>query len=397
MSDITIGIIGTGMMGQEHIQNFNLLDGAQVTALADTDAAMLTKAAEMTDGTPIVSDDFETLLGDNGPDALVIATPNFHHIDVLDSALDAGKPILCEKPLCTNLDDTQKVMQRVGHNELLFQVGMEYRFKPALDNMIARVHGGDIGQIQMLSIREHRFPFLPKVADWNRFNRNTGGTLVEKCCHFFDLMRFIIGSEPTGVIASGGQNVNHLDEKYHGQTPDIWDNAYVVFDFANGARAMLDLCMFAEGSRHSEELAAIGDKAKVECLLPQNIVTHGNRETWEVTQDDIHVPEEILNAGYHSGATYHQNKAFSGCHSWRYGGAGNRAGRSPRRGHGGCRANGGGRKTSCRHDGGRIMSFGTQENLVNGAPRKLGGKEVGPLAFGCWRLVGDDVANATHA
>ena len=310
MNDITIGIIGTGMMGQEHIQNFNLLDGAQVTALADTDAAMLTKAAGMTDGTPIVSDDFETLLGDNGPDALVIATPNFHHIDVLDSALDAGKPILCEKPLCTNLDDTQKVMQRVGHNELLFQVGMEYRFKPALDNMIARVHGGDIGQIQMLSIREHRFPFLPKVADWNRFNRNTGGTLVEKCCHFFDLMRFIIGSEPTGVIASGGQNVNHLDEKYHGQTPDIWDNAYVVFDFANGARAMLDLCMFAEGSRHSEELAAIGDKAKVECLLPQNIVTQGNRGTWEVTQDEIHVPEEILNAGYHSGATYHQNLAF---------------------------------------------------------------------------------------
>ncbi|CAI8212542.1 MAG: scyllo-inositol 2-dehydrogenase (NAD(+)) [Alphaproteobacteria bacterium] len=313
MSDITIGIIGTGMMGQEHIQNFNLLDGAQVTALADTDAAMLAKAAEMADGTPTLTDDFETLLGDDGPDALVIATPNFHHIDVLDSALEAGKPILCEKPLCTNLDDTQKVMQRVGHNGIIFQVGMEYRFKPALDNMISRVHGGDIGQIQMLAIREHRFPFLPKVDDWNRFNRNTGGTLVEKCCHFFDLMRFIIGSEPTGVIASGGQNVNHLDEKYHGQTPDIWDNAYVVFDFANGARAMLDLCMFAEGSRHSEELAAIGDRAKVECLLPQNIVTHGNRETWEVAQEDIHVPDEILNAGYHSGATYHQNKAFLAC------------------------------------------------------------------------------------
>jgi predicted dehydrogenase len=310
MSDITIGIIGAGMMGQEHIQNFNLLDGARVTALADTDADMMAKAAAMTDGTPLQTDDFETLLGDDGPDALVIATPNFHHINVLDSALDAGKPILCEKPLCTSLDDTQKVMQRVAHHELIFQVGMEYRFKPALSAMIEHVHGGDIGKLHMLSIREHRFPFLPKVADWNRFNRNTGGTLVEKCCHFFDLMRFIIGSEPTGVIASGGQNVNHLDERYHGQTPDIWDNAYVVFDFANGARALLDLCMFAEGSRHSEELAAIGDKAKVECLLPQNIVTHGNRENWEVTQETVHVPEEILNAGYHSGATYHQNKAF---------------------------------------------------------------------------------------
>ena len=310
MSEISIGIIGAGMMGQEHIQNFNLLEGAQVTALADTDADMLAKAAAMSDGAPSQSDDFETLLGDNGPDALVIATPNFHHINVLESALEAGKPILCEKPLCTTLADTQKVMRRVGHHDLIFQVGMEYRFKPALNEMIGRVQRGDIGQIQMLSIREHRFPFLPKVGDWNRFNRNTGGTLVEKCCHFFDLMRFIIGSEPTGVIASAGQNVNHLDETYGGQTPDIWDNGYVVFDFANGARAMLDLCMFAEGSRHSEELAAIGDKAKVECLLPQNIVTHGNRENWAVTQDDIHVPEDILNAGYHSGATYHQNKAF---------------------------------------------------------------------------------------
>ena len=310
MNDISIGIIGTGMMGQEHIQNFNLLDGAQVTALADSDANMLAKAAEMTDGTPVTTDDFEQLLGANGPDALVIATPNFHHIDVLQTALEADKPILCEKPLCTTLADTQAVMRRVGHNNLIFQVGMEYRFKPALHEMISRVHRGDIGTCHMLSIREHRFPFLPKVADWNRFNRNTGGTLVEKCCHFFDLMRFILRSEPTGVIASAGQNVNHLDESYDGHTPDIWDNGYVVFDFANGARAMLDLCMFAEGSRHSEELAAMGDKAKVECLLPQNIVTHGHRDTWAVDQDPIHVPEDILNAGYHSGATYHQNHAF---------------------------------------------------------------------------------------
>jgi myo-inositol 2-dehydrogenase/D-chiro-inositol 1-dehydrogenase len=313
MSDISIGIIGTGMMGQEHIANFNLLPDVRVTALADTDATMRDKAAALLSDdrrAPFVTDDFEQLLGDDGPDALVIATPNFHHIDVLALALEAGKPILCEKPLCTNLEDTQKVMQRVSHNGLVFQVGMEYRFKPALHDMIARVHRGDIGQLHMLSIREHRFPFLPKIADWNRFNKNTGGTLVEKCCHFFDLMRFIIGSEPIGVVASAGQSVNHLDESYEGRTPDIWDNGYVVFDFANGARAMLDLCMFAEGSRHSEELAAMGDKAKVECLLPQNIVTHGNRENWRVREEEIHVPEEILKAGYHSGATYHQNKAF---------------------------------------------------------------------------------------
>ena len=310
MDEIKVGVIGAGMMGQEHIQNFNLLDHAVVCALADTDADMLAKSAEMCATQPQCTDDFETLLSDDGIDALVIATPNFHHIDVLRPALETGKPILCEKPLCTTLDDTREVMQLVRHRNTIFQVGMEYRFKPALADMIARVDRGDIGTVHMLSIREHRFPFLPKVADWNRFNSNTGGTLVEKCCHFFDLMRRIIGSEPTGVVASGGQNVNHLDERYQGQTPDIWDNAYVVFDFANGARSMLDLCMFAEGARHSEELCAMGDKAQVECLLPQNIVTHGHRDTWEVEEFPIHVPQEILAAGYHSGATYHQNKAF---------------------------------------------------------------------------------------
>lgn len=310
MGRVNIGIIGAGMMGQEHIQNFNLLEDARVIALADTSPDMLARSRAMAEGNARVSDDFESLLVDPDIDALVIATPNFHHMDVLSAALETDKPILCEKPLCTTLADTQNVVQQVAERGTIFQVGMEYRFKPALADMIARVDRGDIGALQMLSIREHRFPFLPKVSDWNRFNANTGGTLVEKCCHFFDLMRRIIASEPVSVLASAGQNVNHLDERYNGVMPDIWDNGYVIFDFANGARAMLDLCMFAEGSRHSEELAAIGDKAKVECLLPQNIVTHGHRDSWTVDQHDIYVPEAILKAGYHSGATYFQNRSF---------------------------------------------------------------------------------------
>ena len=86
----------------------------------------------------------------------------------------------------------------------------------------------------MVAIREHRFPFLRKVGDWNRFSRNTGGTLVEKCCHFFDLMAHILDDEPMRVLASGDQDVNHLDERYDGETPDILDNAFVVVDFAGG-------------------------------------------------------------------------------------------------------------------------------------------------------------------
>lgn len=55
------------------------------------------------------------------------------------------------------------------------------------------------------------------MNNWNRFNVNTGGTLVEKCCHFFDLMRLFAGANPVCVMASGGMDVNHKDEVYDGK------------------------------------------------------------------------------------------------------------------------------------------------------------------------------------
>lgn len=55
------------------------------------------------------------------------------------------------------------------------------------------------------------------MNNWNRFNVNTGGTLVEKCCHFFDLMRLFASANPVSVMASGGMDVNHKDEVYDGK------------------------------------------------------------------------------------------------------------------------------------------------------------------------------------
>ena len=66
--------------------------------------------------------------------------------------------------------------------------------------------------------------------------RNTGDTLVEKCCHFFDLMMRIAGEGhmPARVFASGGQDVNHRDEVYEGERADIVDAAYAIVEFDNG-------------------------------------------------------------------------------------------------------------------------------------------------------------------
>ena len=117
-----------------------------------------------------------------------------------------------------------------------------------------------------------------KVNDWNRFAVNTGGTLVEKCCHFFDLMRLVIQSEPTKVYASGNQDVNHLEERYDGKTPDIIDNAFVIVDFENGVRGMLDLCMFAENSEYQEEIVAVGNIGKIETFVPSSASKRNSSE-----------------------------------------------------------------------------------------------------------------------
>ena len=119
-------------------------------------------------------------------------------------------------------------------------MGLEYRFMPPVNEVIQRSKNGAVGKVHQVSIREHREPFYPKVDNWNRFTKRTGGTLVEKCCHYFNLMDLIIGSTPEKVYASGGQNVNFLGEKYDGVPADMLDNAFVILDYKNGIRAMLD-------------------------------------------------------------------------------------------------------------------------------------------------------------
>ncbi len=276
----TYAIIGCGMMGREHMRNIALVPGADLVAIVDPDAGSRTAAlaqAKSLGQIICAYTDTAEMLAEVRPDAVIIASPNHTHIDAVRPVMEAGAAVLLEKPMCTTPADAlalQRAAREYGH---LFWVGLEYRYMPPVTRFIERVHAGEAGDIRMLAIREHRFPFLVKVGDWNRFNRNTGGTLVEKCCHFFDLMRHILRDEPVRVFASGAQDVNHLDERYDGEAPDIIDNAFVLVDFAGGARAMLDLCMFAEGSAEQEEISAVGPVGKLEVKLPSAAITWSPR------------------------------------------------------------------------------------------------------------------------
>nr|MBX2882334.1 Gfo/Idh/MocA family oxidoreductase [Granulosicoccus sp.] len=254
---------------------------------------------------------------------LVLASPNYTHHDIILKLLPLQKPMLVEKPLCTTLSQCDELWRRLQHFKAPFWVAMEYRYMPPTSRFIQRLRNGDVGQIRLLSIREHRFPFLEKVGNWNRFSRNTGGTLVEKCCHHFDLMRLMIQAEPVRVYASGAIDVNHLDEQYNGETPDIIDNALVIVDFDNGARASLELCMFADGAEPQEQLSAIGEVGKLDAYIPgpdrfwpNAVERHPRvvlqaRDKSEPQVDIIKIDQALAAAGDHHGSTYYQHLKFA--------------------------------------------------------------------------------------
>ncbi len=317
---VRYGFIGTGMMGCEHIRNVLALDGTEVVAVADPHEPSLADALDAVGDVapaPATFGDHHQMLDEVDLDVVVVATPNHTHHEVLGALWGRDVHVMIEKPLCTTIEDCRDVVTAAESHPGLVWMGLEYRYMPPVAAFVDAIAAGDVGGLRMLFIREHRFPFLVKVGDWNRFSANTGGTLVEKCCHFFDLMNLVIGRRPVRVLASGGQDVNHLDEVYDGRSSDILDNAYVIVEYDGGARACLDLCMFAEGSRWEQELVATGDAGKVEAFVPGFMevhrgrspeIVHGQRHDWSVSVDPVPDDERIAFHGAHHGASYLEHR-----------------------------------------------------------------------------------------
>lgn len=325
-NSVRYGIIGCGMMGQEHLRNIALLPGASVTRIFEPDDGMAQGSLALAPGARRAASLAE-VVGSADVDCLLIASPNFCHAAQLqDIAALRPLPVLLEKPACTSLDEVRALAELGRHYPAPVWVAMEYRYMPPVACLAQEVHGAqNTGPVTMIAIREHRFPFLVKVGDWNRFNRYTGGTLVEKCCHFFDLMRHLTRSEPVRVFASASVAHNHQDEQYPDGVPDILDNAFVIVDFASGQRALLDLCMFAEGSRYQEEISVVGPRGKAECFVPGPgrfwpahlgeppvpKVVISPREPKGPRELDVPVDPVALAAGDHNGSTLYQHQRFN--------------------------------------------------------------------------------------
>ncbi len=322
------GFIGCGMMGQEHLRNLSMIAGAKVSVIFEPNEKMRSESSRLVPQARFVETEEEVIRAED-VDALVITSPNYLHSRQLERISKIRPmPVLVEKPICTSLGQIRTLQKLDKDYPAPIWVAMEYRYMPPISRLVEEVHSGtSLGKIKSLSIREHRYPFLKKVEDWNRFNEKTGGTLVEKCCHFFDLMSFILQSKPNRIYCSGAQDVNHIDETYNGRIPDILDNAFVIVDFVSKQRAMLELNMFADGSWFQESIIVVGSQAKVECQIPgptrfwpKNslgeppvpILTLSPRNPKGPKTLEIPVDPKLLEAGDHNGSTFYQHNRFAG-------------------------------------------------------------------------------------
>ena len=157
------GLIGSGMMGQEHIRNIALIDGIEVAAIFDPDVEMRTAAAALVPDAELAMS-LGALLARPDLDALVIASPNYLHAPQLEEIANTRHlPLLVEKPLYTEPADAALVERLIRDYPAPVWVAMEYRYMPPVARLledVMEVTGG----VKSIVIREHSFSFVGIVG-----------------------------------------------------------------------------------------------------------------------------------------------------------------------------------------------------------------------------------------
>ncbi|HAJ76415.1 MAG: Gfo/Idh/MocA family oxidoreductase [Gammaproteobacteria bacterium] len=324
--DYRLLLIGSGKIGREHIRVANLLGRAGVHGIFDNDGgsidAALSLFKELEAQAPRVYDSLDEALADDAHDAIFICTPNYTHFDIVQQVKKTGKPLFIEKPMATSLVEAAQIVELGRDYPGFIQLGMQYRYKSQYSEAFLQAKGKQaLGAIKTISMCEYRPPFLDKVRQWNKFNEFSGGTLVEKCCHYFDLINLMAESRPRAVYASGGQAVNFLDFEYEGRRSDIHDHAFVLIDYENGIRANFALNMFSQ--ELYEELIVGGEKGRLIATEDSSFkrreessrgrikVEVQSRQKLHPDYDfrDVTYPTVVERSGHH-GATFFEHEAL---------------------------------------------------------------------------------------
>ncbi len=279
LSDIRAGVVGVGFIGVAHVEAIRRL-GVDVAGVVGSSPERARAKAEAA-GLPPVYDSVEALTGDDSIDVIHIASPNYAHADQVRLALDAGKHVVCEKPLAVTSKDTGDLLARAEASRLVHAVCFNIRHYPLNHQAMAMVAAGDIGEPRFITGSYHQ-DWLLKDTDWNwRLQPEEAGELravADIGSHWLDLTRFISGCDveavmadlhtlvpvrrrPSGPVESFSRAEAEGDLIEEEMSSD--DAAGILLRYAGGARGAVTISQVSAGEKNSVRYEIAGSEASL--------------------------------------------------------------------------------------------------------------------------------------
>lgn len=209
---MNIAVIGSGVMGQNHLRNFAQMEGVEIVAICDIDQKLGRKIAKLykTKFYP----DHRELLKREDVNAVTIAVPTKFHHSVCMDFIKAKIPTLVEKPLALNTRQAAELVKYAREKDIVFTVGHTERFNPAILKLEELVSSGAFGDILSIVVKRVGL-FVPRVKDI--------GVVVDLAVHDLDIICAISRKVPEAVFARGGNTFTKKQE----------DHAEIFLDYGN--------------------------------------------------------------------------------------------------------------------------------------------------------------------
>ncbi|MEY9988947.1 putative dehydrogenase [Streptomyces sp. V4I8] len=213
-SPLRYALVGTGSRAQMYIDAMTGIHApvCEFVAWSDTNPGRLDVYEQRLRGAGVVPpvrfapDEVAEAVREHRMDRVIVTTPDYTHADVVVAALEAGADAVVEKPLTTSEDGVRRIAQAVERTGRQVTVTFNYRYSPRNTALKQVIASGEIGQVTSV-----HFEWLLDTAHgadyfrrWHRYKENSGGLLIHKSSHHFDLVNWWLDSVPTRVFASGG-------------------------------------------------------------------------------------------------------------------------------------------------------------------------------------------------
>ena len=293
---VRIGLIGLGGVCEAvHYPGYARIPGVQITALCDPDTRLLQKRRDEWSVAACFTD-ADGILNDGEIDAVVIATPNNLHRDLILQSLASGRHVLCEKPIGMSVNETEEVYEAARASGLRHMTAFTYRFAPAMTYIRHLVTTGELGEIR--HARFQRFQDWGEDSiGWRQYRAQAGsGELGDMGIHRIDFAEQLLG-RITSVCGAAKQLVPR-ERTASGEpcpTQDVEDWVAWIAHFDSGATGVFEMGKLTKGHgpEGDHDLAELnGTKASAVYRLhaPHEILYGARQESYEVRP----LPEPFL-------------------------------------------------------------------------------------------------------